>query len=194
MKNCHKCQIFKKLEEFYKDKSKNDGYQSICIKCRKKYKEIHYAHNKEKILATNNNYREHNKTKVAKIVKKYQEHNRVKIAKYNKNRYRENKDQIIMRAREWAKNNPDKKSIYQSNKKSQLIRATPLWYERELVKTLYLKRDELNKKWGAHFVVDHIIPVKPRNNSVCGLHCWANLQLLDNSLNSAKNDKYEKDW
>lgn len=43
-------------------------------------------------------------------------------------------------------------------------------------------------------VVDHIIPINPRDTSVCGLHCWDNLQLLDRNLNSEKHDNYTKDW
>jgi len=28
---------------------------------------------------------------------------------------------------------------------------------------------------------------------VCGLHCWANLQLLDKSANGSKHDTYQAD-
>jgi predicted CoA-binding protein len=42
--------------------------------------------------------------------------------------------------------------------------------------------------------VDHIIPLNPKDQSVCGLHCWANLQILDKSLNLIKGSKYQTDW
>ena len=35
MKQCSKCKRFKELSEFHKDKTKKDGYKTICKSCRK---------------------------------------------------------------------------------------------------------------------------------------------------------------
>ena len=40
--------------------------------------------------------------------------------------------------------------------------------------------------------VDHIIPLISDN--VCGLHCWDNLQILEEHLNYKKQNKYQSDW
>ena len=58
--------------------------------------------------------------------------------------------------------------------------------EKQLVKQMYIKRDELSKLWGIVLHVDHIVPLQGTN--VCGLHCWDNLQLLEAGLNCSKNN------
>jgi hypothetical protein len=60
-------------------------------------------------------------------------------------------------------------------------KAIPPWFEAEKVAKVYQKAQE----WG--FVVDHIVPLF--GETVSGLHCWANLQLLDIGLNSTKSNK-----
>lgn len=57
---------------------------------------------------------------------------------------------------------------------------------------MYKKRDELSKIWNIMLHVDHIIPLN--NDTVCGLHCFDNMQLLDIQSNSEKSNKYESDW
>lgn len=88
--------------------------------------------------------------------------------------------------KQFRERNPEKRLKYMRRKKE----AIPLWYETELVKQLYLKRDELSKLWGIQLHVDHIVPLHGKN--VCGLHCWDNLQLLEASLNLSKNNKFQE--
>jgi hypothetical protein len=76
-----------------------------------------------------------------------------------------------------------RKARLKTQKRIKTIKqATPLWYEAEKVNLIYQKA----KEWGFH--VDHVIPLQGKN--VCGLHCWANLQLLDKHLNSKKRNKH----
>ncbi|WP_043421641.1 hypothetical protein [Azonexus hydrophilus] len=70
--------------------------------------------------------------------------------------------------------------------------AKPKWFEADKVKMMYEKRDELNERLGLKLEVDHIIPIQ--SSTVCGLHCWANLQLLDADLNGVKTNDYQQDW
>lgn len=70
--------------------------------------------------------------------------------------------------------------------------STPKWAEFDAMNLVYLKRDYLNRIWGTTFEVDHIIP--PRSKTVCGLHCWANLQLLTKRENLRKCQRYTCDW
>ena len=85
-----------------------------------------------------------------------------------------------------------KKDKYQEMKNAVLakyraskLQATPLWFEKDQIKIIYQKA----KQWG--FEVDHIVPLK--GATVCGLHCWANLQLLDPMLNVTKGNRYWPD-
>jgi hypothetical protein len=63
--------------------------------------------------------------------------------------------------------------------------ATPSWSETEKIVLLYEKASE----FGMH--VDHVVPLKSKY--VCGLHCWANLQLLGSVENISKGNKYWPD-
>lgn len=99
-----------------------------------------------------------------------------------------NRDKRATYAKRWQGNNPDKIAEYGRIRAFMIDQAIPLWFEEELVKQVYLKRDELNEKWDTEFEVDHIVPLQGKN--VCGLHCWANLQLLDKPLNSRKTNKH----
>jgi 5-methylcytosine-specific restriction endonuclease McrA len=62
-----------------------------------------------------------------------------------------------------------------------LSAACPVWGDKEKIRLVYQKA----KEWG--FEVDHVVPIK--NEIVCGLHVWANLQLLDKKSNMAKGNK-----
>jgi len=81
----------------------------------------------------------------------------------------------------WRKNNLDKKAATLAKRKALQKNATPPWFEKEKVALVYKKA----RHWG--FEVDHVIPLKSK--IVCGLHCWANLQLLDSKLNKSKGNK-----
>ena len=48
-KICTKCGIEKPIEIFYKNKSKRDGYSSICKDCQKEADKRYYQSNKDKI-------------------------------------------------------------------------------------------------------------------------------------------------
>lgn len=81
----------------------------------------------------------------------------------------------------YQKNNLDKLAARQAQRRAIKKMATPPWFEKEKVDLVYKKA----KEWG--FEVDHVIPLKSK--TVCGLHCWANLQLLDLKTNRSKGNK-----
>lgn len=91
------------------------------------------------------------------------------------------RQQCVIATRQWWANNPWKANAISAKKRASKLQATPPWFEKEKVAIVYQKA----KEWG--FEVDHVIPLKGKN--VSGLHCWANLQLLDKSLNSSKGNK-----
>jgi hypothetical protein len=97
-----------------------------------------------------------------------------------------NAEKVKITNRKHFENN---RELYRNRDMNRIARkqqAIPLWFEQEKVALVYKKA----KEWG--FEVDHIVPLKGKN--VCGLHCWANLQLLDSSLNCSKgNRKYPTD-
>lgn len=88
-------------------------------------------------------------------------------------------------AKAWSRaqyrKNPSRYLANVRARQAGLSTATPSWSEREKIKIIYAKA----KQYG--WQVDHVVPLK--HPLVCGLHVWANLQLLDPTLNMSKNNK-----
>ena len=166
MKFCAKCQEIKSFDLFNKNKSQKDGLQNYCKPCGRSSNRDAYAKNSQKICSKTSKYKKINADKV----------------KESNNRYYEtNKTKVLKKSSEWAKNNREKCNLNLMKRIAQQKQAVASWFETEKVALVYKKA----KEWG--FAVDHIVPLQGKN--VCGLHCWANLQLLDQSLNSAKGNR-----
>lgn len=58
-----------------------------------------------------------------------------------------------------------------------------------LTKLLYLDAQRLTLETGVQYVVDHIVPLK--HPFVCGLHAYANLQILTDEENKAKGNSFD---
>lgn len=183
VKYCYKCKESKPVESFGKNKSKKDGLSTECRPCKRHGDKAYYQSNSEQ---------------VKKVVAKYRQENPEKVSQVKHEWYERNQKHVYAKSQAWRKDNLD--SYYQSQKKynslnkgkknallakyrATKLQATPLWFEKDLVETVYVKA----KEWG--FAVDHIVPLQGEN--VCGLHCWANLQLLDPLLNSSKGNRYD---
>jgi hypothetical protein len=107
MKKCNKCNKEKDFNNFYKKKTSNDGYNNICIECRKEY-------NKDKKEDIQNYYLE-NKEQYQKSSKKYYENNREKIFQ-NVNEWRlNNKEKVKTSINKWNKNNREYFKKYRQN-------------------------------------------------------------------------------
>ena len=119
---------------------------------------------KERKRENDKKYRDKNKEKIKARDKKYREENIEKIKKYLK----ENKALL---------------NIQDAKRRAQKIKATPAWYEqeRDKVELIYEKAREFG------FHVDHIVPLNSKK--VCGLHTWANLQLLAPEVNISKGNR-----
>jgi len=121
--------------------------------------------------------------------KKWRQDNPEKMKERYHRRYIREKEKRKEYACLWRQGNPEKVVQYSHRYLQRKNEAIPKWYETDLVKQLYLKRDELSRLWGISLDVDHIVPLQ--GNDVCGLHCWDNLQLLESSLNKSKSNKFK---
>ena len=86
--------------------------------------------------------------------------------------------------------NPEVYKVLANARRRRHREATPAWLtkdQRDHIKQLYLKAQELTKLSGVQYEVDHIIPLL--NESVCGLHVPWNLQVLPKSENLKKSNK-----
>lgn len=71
-----------------------------------------------------------------------------------------------------------------SKRRAVRLKATPPWANEETIRHIYTICARVRKQTGKPFEVDHIVPLQGRN--VCGLHCPANLQLLEQTHNRRK--------
>ena len=135
-KICNKCNLDKNVLLFNKNKTKSDGYQSICKECTKLLQRDYYQRNKETILSKVKNYAENNKDIIKANQKEYYQLKKdilnVKNKEYQKenketikiyiDKYRiENRDKINTSNAEYRKNNKDKiKEAYKKSKNNRL--------------------------------------------------------------------------
>lgn len=104
MKTCNKCNKNKNINEFKKDKRRNDGYSSVCLECAriegngyyhrtkserseriKENRRASYKNNKEVENNRSKIYKEKNKEQISEYNKKYKKENAGKFNKYRIN-------------------------------------------------------------------------------------------------------------
>lgn len=139
------------------------------------------AANKDQRAEYNKAWREANKEHIAITSRVWYEANHEKQKAKRKIWRESNKGHESAYAKEWRKKNPHRANAIAAKRRANQLKATPPWFEKEKVELVYKKA----KEWG--MTVDHVIPLQGKD--VCGLHCWANLQLLDGKLNSGKNNR-----
>jgi len=164
LKHCYKCQSFKSLDLFGKNKSRKDGLADECKQCKRfqdrDYAAKHREEAKQRALAWYyNNY----------------EYALAKNREYG---------------REWSKRNPAKNCASSNKRRAVKLQATPQWLSKEQLNEIeqyYVMAKDLEKvfPWKQH--VDHIVPLK--NKEVCGLHAPWNLQILSAQANFQKGNK-----
>lgn len=88
-KICSKCYVDRPITEFYKDKSKPDGYRPDCKSCTNLRNNKYYNKNTDKILKQKKIYKKLNKHKIRETNKIYFQNNRLSSYKY-RNKWRNN--------------------------------------------------------------------------------------------------------
>lgn len=175
--------------DFYSDLNQRNktGLQSRCKACQKiastEYGRAHPEWSRKQALLYRSRHPERVKITEEKKREKRPEHYKM-LAKKRTARYRQRNPGISLkgnaeRLRRWRKLHPEREASTQAARRV-LIKSIPSWGDKALIETVYAKA----KAYG--FEVDHIVPLK--HPLVCGLHVWANLQLLSRRLNRSKNN------
>lgn len=112
MKKCNKCNIEKPLDQFNKNKSKNDGYHVWCKQCMSEQHKRLYASKSEQIKQKTNQYYYNNKDIVAVKLKEYR----------SKPEIKDKQQQYI---KEWVENNKEHYKQYQNEYKKQYYKDNP---------------------------------------------------------------------
>lgn len=130
-----------------------------------------------------------------------------RVKKNVKNWRERNRDKVNAGIAAWAAKNPArvkaaKKRYLQSplgramsamsasEKRALTRQATPKWFDKEAVLSVYTLAQEFREA-GISVDVDHIVPLKGKN--VCGLHVQGNLRVCLQSHNRKKSNKLA-DW
>lgn len=98
---------------------------------------------------------------------------------------KKNPDKVAAQLKKWQLNNLPRCRASNALRHAAKLRAVTAWTEKELIRVVYQKAKHLG------FEVDHIVPLQ--NAAVCGLHVWANLQLLSESENASKKNRHWPD-
>jgi hypothetical protein len=120
----------------------------------------------------------------------YQRHRDKNIeaaAKYRK----DNPEKVAAGTRRWRENNMGKRCAMEKARQARKVQASPPWLTIEHkmdIYAVYAEAKNMRDKYGVAIHVDHIVPIKGRN--VCGLHVPWNLQLVTQSYNSSKGNRF----
>lgn len=162
------------MTEEEKKERRRKLHNERCRRYRESKREELYQRNKEWAL--------NNPEKVKESHKKYRANNKDKTKSSNK-LWKVNLRKDPSRLEHFNR----QKAKHQRQRKANQRVATVSWHESEkdLINRVYGKALELG------FEVDHIVPITSKK--VCGLHTWANLQLLSPELNASKRNRHWPD-
>jgi hypothetical protein len=190
-KVCYSCKLEKPVSEFSKKKAAKDGLNDRCKVCDKAMAKTWYEANKDRASATKKARYEANKERVLAKMKAYREANKERVSATKKARYEANKDHVAAAVKAWAQANPDKVNATRAYRRAAKLQATPSWADSEAIREFYECARAFKLYTGLEYHVDHIVPLQSK--LVCGLHCEANLQVLDAKTNMSKHNKWWPD-
>lgn len=148
----------------------------VCHECHQQHRLINDIHYKKTAAAR----RQIKSNHISAVNKRWRIDNRDRLIQYRST----NTEYFRDYRRTYAKRRRDLINAHQAHRRAAKLQATPFWANRESIRMICTKCQELNQTWGTTFEVDHIVPLQGK--TVCGLHCEANLQLLDETLNITK--------
>jgi hypothetical protein len=195
-RSCKKCDFGGDISNFSKSKGCKWDRSHTCKKCASKYikemsKKKSYKETREKYVASGKkkdaSKRYNDSEKGKNTNSKYYKDNKVKIDAANKKYAKENKDIVNKATKKYAKNNPHITAKSKVKRRTIEKLSTPIWSEDNKIKEVYVGAKRLETITGIKYEIDHIVPLNGKN--VCGLHVFANLQILESTLNREKSNK-----
>jgi hypothetical protein len=141
--------------------------------------------------------------------RKYSQENAEKKKEYHRKWYQENAEKKKKNYRKWSqenaenkkeyyrkycKENPDKVNARNAKRRAYKLQRTPHWLTEEevfMIKEAYSLAKLREKTTGIKWHVDHIVPLK--GDTVSGLHCPENLQVIPGSENISKKNNWNWD-
>jgi hypothetical protein len=191
-------------------------YQEEHKEAMAEYRKVYYEERREDISAQRRAYREDNKEEVRAFARAYKASHKEELKAYRESRkdvtkaYRESRkeeasawhrvyyatyrERISAQSRIWRNANPEKCVATLARYRASKLKATPKWSEKTDIESIYAESTMRSKTEGVKYQVDHIVPLQ--SELVCGLHCFANLQILTRAENIRKGNRHwpGKEW
>ena len=168
LKRCSKCNMVYLKSNFYKDRTKNDGYRPSCIQCTNQY----YYDNRNRIL----DYQ-----------KIYSKNNRSKINAYERQK-RKNDCNFKLHCSIREKTNRAFKSL--NNKMNTLIGCSQSFFKRWILHQLY--GDMTLENYGKIWCLDHCYPLsKIKEDELNKYTNWINIRPMYIRDNISKGSKID---
>ena len=138
--------------------------------------------------------------------KRYRHNNIESKKKQTRNYYYKNQIRCIQQSTQWICDNPtvakhhrelyrnkhpEKLAANGAKRRAAKLKRTPKWLTKDdfkQIEILYKESSNQTKSTGIKHVVDHYYPLQ--GETVSGLHCPANLQVITESENAAKSNKH----
>lgn len=175
-KLCKRCGLSKLVSEYRQDNRYKDGFSSWCRECHRQ---------------RNSEWAKENRERLSKKAADWRAVNREKVGAINRRYKAANAEKCYADHRAWVEKNRDKRRATNAKRKAAKLRATPKWANLSAIAKIYAEATAIQRNTGMRMHVDHIVPLQ--GETVCGLHCEANLQILPGPINESKRNKWPQD-
>jgi len=172
MKVCGTCKVEKSVDDFYKDKRKQDGLYPDCKTCHCARTKRYYQNNLDSVREKQKDYRTNNKDKLSVINQNWRDNNR---------------DRIARTSSAWRKANLEKRRGYWQKYRSLKVTNSFAISNNEIEK-LY-NSDCFYCGVSENITLDHVIPL-----SRGGKHSIGNIVPACGKCNYSKNNKTVMEW
>lgn len=147
--------------------------------------------NPEKSKEASNKWKRNNPEKSRAITREWEAENADYLKLKRDQYYWENKQDIYSKVKAKRQANPADVNARNAKRRAAKLHRTPRWLTAEdwqRIKQFYIQAAKLSKETGIPHEVDHIIPLQ--GETVSGFHHPDNLQILTESENCSKKNKY----
>jgi hypothetical protein len=153
-----------------------------------------YQENKEKVRETSRKWYQENAEKHKESSRMWQQENPEKRKEYRRKWLQENAEKHREIVRKWQQENPEKRNANAAKRRASKLQRTPHWLTEDevfMIKEAYSLAKLREKTTGIKWHVDHIVPLQ--GDTVSGLHCPENLQVIPGSENISKKNNWNWD-
>lgn len=174
-----------KKEIIQKQQNKINGYKKTCSKCKREFIAVEHFYEK---ISSKDGFDPWCKECFLLKNRKWFMENRERHHELTASWYEQNKEKHLATSKETYRKNPKRKLVDYYRRQERTAQATPKWVDKSELLKVYEDAGRLSEESGIPHEVDHIIPLF--HNLVCGLNVPWNLQILTQTQNRKKANKW----